>query len=239
MNYQIITDEQALIEFIHDFLPDLKPDETFYVCLFARNKYCKHLVHINSDKGQLKRFTASKQNLLQKIRQLEIPLGRYKLKDVEIPQEALALYITPNPRSMAKAGRNLLVRLAKLVTETYNGYNPHQEALSGIQKACSRKVYIDFDFDAPNAVFVDDLPRIINQEAVHVLNTRGGQHLLIETGKIGFTYNKTWYKDIMNLKPDQAGDGMIPVPGTYQGGFTPHFEKLPIITYDDLDNLPF
>lgn len=230
MTYKIITDENALIDFIHDFLPNLQANEAFYVCLFARNKYCKHIVHINSDKGQLKRFTATKQTLLQKIKQLEIPLGRYLLKDVEIPQEALALYITPNPRSLERATRTSLIKFANLLAQPYAGHNPHQEVLSEIQKSVSRKVYIDFDFDN---ISLDEfshrlgvqLANLINFDAINILQTRGGFHILVETSKIDPRYSKSWYNNIRLLgsDPSTAGDSMIPVPGTYQGGFTPKF----------------
>ncbi len=36
MNYEIIKDYNELEKFI-DLLKDLKSDETYYVCLFARN----------------------------------------------------------------------------------------------------------------------------------------------------------------------------------------------------------
>lgn len=242
MNYQIITNEEYLQDFVDNFLPEISPDETFYVCLFSRSKYCKGIAHINSDKSQLKRFTTNKSRLIDKLKQLECPLGSYKQKLNVSPQESLAVYINPNPRSNIKAAKNGLIRLAHLVTGENHGYNLHQEMISEVQKAKSRTCFVDFDFDlndeflllAQDERWMKNLIDInveINQEAYHILKTRGGYHILVEPEKVAYEFKNKWFnslkkaQQIYSTDTDNHGDNMIPIPGTYQGGFTPHFIK--------------
>ena len=84
--YKIIHNEKLIQEFIDKVLPDLQNNERFYCSLFARKKYCQELIKSN-DKTQLKRFLATKENLIDKLYQLEIELGRWKLKDISAPQD--------------------------------------------------------------------------------------------------------------------------------------------------------
>lgn len=230
MNYSIIKNPTELNNFIA-WLPDLEPHETYYVCLFVRSKYCTGISHIRSDKVQLKRFTTNKERLFQKLQQLECAEGTYFQRDVPIPQEGLAAYITPNPRDMEKAAKASLIKLANLITQPYNGYNPHQEIMSEIQKSVSRRVYIDFDFDNTlkvdrdvfNKQIKDKVLERINPECVNFLVTRGGLHLMIKSSEVDPKYSKTWYKSLSAMiGVDQISSiSMIPIPGCVQGDTYP------------------
>ena len=222
MNYQIVKDEKALREFI-EWLPELQPSECYYITLLARNKYSDL---IKTDKAQLKRVTTSKQYMFDKIKQMECEIGSYKDEDETVPQESLALYITPNPRSNIKGAKFLVKELLDLVLSDYNGYNIQVKALTALQKSCSRTVYMDFDFDK---VTIENLKPLIlekiNEDCLTFVETHGGFHLLVEVNKIESHYKKSYYNNIGKLPGcDVRGDGLLPVPGCCQGGdFTPKF----------------
>lgn len=229
MNYKIINDEAMFRDFI-SWLPVLKKDECFYMVLMARKKYCKGLPEgvpgISRDKAQLRRFTVADISMMyDKVKQLECELGSYVSERIAIPNEALALYITPNPRNLQKAAKESLIRLANLVTEPYNGYNPHQEVMSITQKSCSRKWVVDFDFDDMDfsKEFSDVLVNCVDTSVVSVVKTRGGFHLLVHTDRLEGHSVKNWYKCISGMGCDVKGDSLLPVVGCCQGGHTPYF----------------
>ena len=233
MNYEIIKDEKLFNDFIK-WLPDLQDNECYYLCLFARSKYVKNedgsnkFPHIKTDKNQLKRFIVSdKKFIYDKVRQLEVAVGAYKTKDgMDIPQESLALYITPNPRNQQQAMFTLMKRLIDIQQCKGVNFNIHAESLSAIQKSCSRKVYFDLDIDCENSEEIVksklDFTKI-NKDCINILKTRGGIHILVELSKILPEFKKTWYLYMtQNFEIDIKGDNMIPFQGTYQGGFIPY-----------------
>ncbi len=226
MNYKIIQDEKLLLDFI-DFLPKLQKDETYYVVLLARNKYCKEIVHLNSDRQQLRRLTTDKEHIYKRLKQMECEMGSYFQKNTPIPQEAISPYITLNPRNIVRATQNTMSKFFDLLSKPYNGFDPSELVMSELAKSCGRKVYIDFDFDDGDLEkTIDILKQIINFDCVKILKTRGGFHVIIKTEDIQNEYKKTWYKNISSLDGcDVKSNSMIPIPGTYQGGFVPYFIK--------------
>ena len=230
MNHEVIADEEQLKQFIA-WLPDLEDNEKYYVCLFARKKYSPDS-GLTNDKTQLKRFTSNKERLIEKLRQLEIPRGYWTLKgDVEAPQEALALYISVNPRCMKKATEMMGKRCWDLINS--NNYNLHAEAMSCIQKSKSRTYYVDFDIDDKTIEMDTDwLDQEIGAGSYSIIETRGGFHLLVKP-ELASDYrkrhhnNRNWYQQIQSKYPvDQSGDQLLPVVGAVQGGFVPRFVKM-------------
>ena len=221
--HNIIADEKLVKDFI-DWLPDLKQNETYYCCLFGRKKY-DPTGTLKADKSQLKRFTCNKANMLNKIKQLECEQGSYTVKGAVVPNEALALYITPNPRSFEIAARESLIELARAVTKPYDGYNPHQIVLSNIQTSCGTKKYLDFDFDGVSVAEIAErieIGGIINRDALTYIKTRGGFHLLVELAKVQNEFRKGWHQGLSGLPGvDVRGDNLLPFVGCYQGGFVP------------------
>lgn len=229
MNYQIIADKGKLLEFI-DWLPDLEDNEKFYLSLFARKKYCKDLIKSN-DKIQLKRFISDKERMFDKIKQLELQVGGWKLRDMSAPQESLVVYINPNPRCMKKATHMMGKKCWDLILN--KNYNLHGEALSCIQKSKSRSLFLDFDIDTKYLdIDFEWLESNLGKDSYSLLETRGGYHLLIRSELVTkfrhyHSLSKNWYTEVKQKYPvDQVGDNMLPVPGCVQGGFTPKFLNL-------------
>jgi len=228
----------------------LDKNEKFYCSLFARKKYDQDLIKSN-DKTQLKRFLATKKNLIHKISQLEIPFGAYKLKDVDASQQSLVLYIHLNPRCMKKATKLMGKKCWDLLHN--DNFNIHQEAMSCIQKSKSENSrYVIFDIDDKNEdlsllknIFPPLHPNNSDKKVAQlvpykILKTRGGYHLIVNTNMIKIhnnncvnnpkktPYYRNWYMQIKNTfkSTDETGDIMSRIPGTVQGGFIPSFIKI-------------
>lgn len=231
MNYEIIRDENLLKDFI-SWLPELRADEKYYLHLLARSKYEKNKDLLKKDKLCLKRIITDKKFMFRKIWQLETPIGSYDIDGQIVPQTSLALYISPNPRSMLKASKNLLKVLADKITEDYDGYNPSALSLTAIQKTCSRRIFGDFDFDVIDDKVSDTLQKIkqiINPECLTLVKTRGGFHALVEYGKMDSQYSRSFhngFKSIEGCDVVEPENSLIPCLGTVQSEFIPHFLSL-------------
>jgi len=234
MNYKIIKCEETFNKFL-EWLPELEDSQKFYFSLFARKKYGA-TEGLKADKGQLKRFTASKEQAYNKIKKLEVELGSYEVDGVKVNQDSLVLYVTVNPRDMHKAGLKTAKELVSMVADGRTIYNPQSVALNQIQVTGVKK-YFDIDLDLKegqelsnlnlwNVILDNDL---INSTAIkdNIIKTRGGYHILVELDKISESYKKKWFNNFSQLKDERFtimmnGDNMTPVPGCVQSDFIPY-----------------
>jgi hypothetical protein len=229
-HYQILQNEKELNGFIN-FLPDLIEGEVFYLSLFARRKYCEDF----KDEGQLARFIATKEELKEKILRLESPIGSFIRDNRPVPQEALALYIGINPRSLAKANKDLAIEIVTNMADGKLDFNPISIATSAVHRATSRKIFIDFDYDwlkdtfDNNAIefktntFLNLVKAILPENSFRILRTAGGFHVLANIELV--KHAKDWHQRLSAIPTcDVKGTNTLtPVPGCTQGNFTPYF----------------
>lgn len=223
MNHELIKDRAVLEAFV-DWLPDLKVNEKYFLAMFARKKYMDFIK--SSDKTQLKRLVTNKEDIITKIEQMCCPVGSFRTKEgVTIPNDALVLYIMPNPRSMVKASFMLIKEMLKAIEHDNQFINPHAEALSCMQRSKSKSHFVHFDIDDGSSEQVYDKVHPIIGDSFHIVTTRGGCHLLVKPKEV--TTEGNWHGKIVSALADfdldQTGDLMVPIPGCTQGGFTPHF----------------
>jgi hypothetical protein len=146
MNYNVIADPAKFNEFV-EFLPELLSHEVYYFCLFGRHKYDPAFPN-TKDSGQLARLTArNKEDLIEKVKRLEVPIGAYSRDGIVASNNALALYIALNPRNLIKANKGILVEVATRFAEGHTDFNPVSVAHTQIHHATDRKLFVDFDFD--------------------------------------------------------------------------------------------
>lgn len=236
--YKILKDEVELLRFV-EALPALQDGQKFYVSLFARKKY-GYTEGLKNDKSQLKRFTCRKEDILSKLKKLEVELDLYTSGDIPINQNSLVVYITPNPRDMHRAGLKTAKEIITMVERGDKIYNPQAIALNQIQVSGDRKFFdVDVDFLPGRGCSLErllsDLQGNINPGAIFgVVVTRGGFHILLKLEDISDEYKKSWYNNIRsmsceNYEVTMNGDNMIPIPGCVQSDFIPKFIAYPCI----------
>lgn len=234
-NYDFLRDRDELDRFVEAFVPDLGDDEALILMLMARRKYLSDEEQKDLSVGNSVVFrrevVTRKDQIAALVEQMCVRRGLYTDREGRpIPEHAFAVYLTVNPRSQRKAA---LATLKELADRIYEGQplRVDETAVSQLHKAAARKLFLDFDVDVGED---DDLDSLIGEvesalgsTPTHVVETRGGAHVVVRTKEIDGAVKKTFYKDIQGVGRGMAGeievqnDGMLPVPGTCHGGTTP------------------
>jgi hypothetical protein len=235
MLYHFLQDEAELNAFVDEVLPETTPDECFVLMLCVRKKYLsqEEKARLVLDEGDALRreVVHDKRKLAHQVKELCVPRGLYKDRNgTAVPEHALAVYLTANPRSYSRAAVEMIATLAERLRR---GQPVRLDSLvkTQIHRCVSRKVYLDVDVDPASG---DDLlatvaavRTILGQTPLHVIRTRSGSHVLVQTKHMDPAVKKTFYKQLQDLSDSMEGmleirgDSMVPIPGTFQGGAVP------------------
>lgn len=232
---RLIKDPEQVMMFMN-ILPELEEDEKYYFTVSARKKYCPD-ISFQKDKLALYRGLArSKSSLINML--IEINNNDWRIKGEAVPDEALCVYILPNPRSTKKALKLQFKKMLDYVLNENYDLSLVSEAYSMYQRCKSRTVFTDFDIDTKEICLSDIrdvIPKDYDEGAVWFVESKGGYHLLInpeEAVQAINTFNeqldrtkdltKLWHIKIRDIYPiDKYGDQLLPFPGMVQGGFSP------------------
>jgi len=233
-NYSLIKDEEETKRFIEKVLQPLKNDEVYITVLTARKKYCPT---ISSSMEVVTRDIIRNNDtnkILRKLKKMSIVEGLYTDKNEDtIPNEAFALYILPEPRSMLKAYKEFNKDINEWLYTDLVGEEKKLELyrkldlklFSAIHRSKSKAKYFIIDIDKKDETLLKNvLHRIQSKEFENPENiswiseTRGGWHILLnrnnETGKIVHEIMKRKFEFVEFRK-----ETMTPIVGASQGGF--------------------
>ena len=238
----LIANRKTLQFYIDNVLPELIQDEVYFLSLSARNKYLTEEERKYYGLGRTEMFSRvivrSKQDFDKAIRQLEANhLARLTKNKLLIPKKCLVLYININPVSTVKATGNFVEEFLQAQNELVISLQNQKQSnfdwfryadrkyLNCLQKATSRKLWMDFDIDSENYSIVDELIQSIGDVTHLSIETRSGYHLLIyqpdlnnkNAGKYLFAKLNELKKKYPDVEIMQNKNAMIPLPGSYHG----------------------
>lgn len=248
-NYSLIKNEEETKHFIEKVLKPLNNDEVYIVVLTVRKKYCPT---ISSSLEVVSRDIIRNNDtnkIMRKLKKMSIVEGLYTDKNEDIiPNEAFALYILPEPRSMLKAYKEFNININEWICQDLLSDEKNLELyrkldlklFSAIHKSKSKSKYFIIDIDKKDKTLLNNILYLVtnkdfdtdeNIKDVYknyiqfISETRGGYHVILnrneETGKI--------IHEIMKRKMEFVEfrkETMTPIVGCSQGGFVVKEYKL-------------
>jgi hypothetical protein len=250
MNYTLIHNESELNNFIN-FLPDLNPNEGYFLILIARKKWFPESGIPSAHK--LKRETVGdKSKIIQTIKQWEIAEGGYTSNGIPIDIRNLGVYMGFNPKNQYKACFELINECLEAIKSNNENINVKSMANDVIQGSHGTKNFMDIDVDIKEGEDYLEIKKyiesVINPEYLKFIKTNGGFHCLVQlkkevcsfmggseyensvidcTKQSDFSVNKNWYMQLKDhpfkSELNIMSNDLIPLAGCNQGLFVPYF----------------
>ncbi len=226
MNYKLIHNENQLQDFI-DFLPELNPNEGYFMILISRKKWYPESGVPSALK--LKRETVSKEKIIQTIRQWEVSEGTYQSNGIPIDSRNLGVYIGFNPKNQYNACFELINQCLANIRSNKQNINVKSMANDVIQGSNGTKNFIDIDVDIKEGedylTVIDYIKTVIREENLTFIKTNGGFHCLVSLDEMKGN-NGPWYQKIQahpfKSELNIMSNDLVPMPGCNQGKFIPY-----------------
>ncbi len=246
--YDFIWSENE-IKKMFDILKPLEDDDVYFMSLSARKKY---LTKEEEENIQLTKTIMFQRKLVKKhkfshflktVKEYEMRIGSILSKgnDSIVPQKCMLIYLTINPCSSTRALKRFYSKSQELLFNSYSDKSliKNFRRVSSMLNTCfqqsmnkSKLIDIDMDIGHNNTNFLHRLLKEFDEKEVkyHVIQTRGGYHVLIEKNTINYNYTKRIHS--LNKEAKKINEkyeiiinknGMIPLPGTIQAGFKVKF----------------
>lgn len=251
----IISNNELIKFFISDIYPVLEKDEVLFISLSSRTKYLtefqknlgiainrKEMFHRRFFSGDKNKIFEKVLNYLKEIKiEEDVLTGEDELSNFytpsghNIPLNTVTCYININPSSMIKAYHHLTQKMDNALYELVHNDNEDKyidflklqnNLNTEVQKAKSRRVWIDIDFDVDNIEPVHYFLNCLGKydERIVKIKTHSGYHVMLrkdylkeQKPNLGELVNEV--KRVYETKEVIINsNAMIPLPGTFQGG---------------------
>jgi hypothetical protein len=208
----LIANEEEILAFF-DAL-GFPATSSFYFHIAARKKYGAKVDAL------LTRTVVTRDTIVDVIHRSTPARGFYAYGE-KVPHSALVCYMTPEPRNVEQATRRTCAKfLLKEDSNNNKEFDMRSEYLTEIQKApLYNGTIIDIDLDIPE-IALDVLKglRALGIKPIVNVQTRGGFHFVCQMDKPKKSAVWMRFKSIDPKAFQLVKNGLIPIPGTIQGG---------------------
>lgn len=245
--HEFIYDEEQVRRF-HSLLSPLKPHESYFLSMSARNKYLTEEERKHYELGRTEMFArelckrSEFEVFLRVLKSMQVSRGGYtSRKGIELPDKCLVVYVNINPVDGIKALKEFQEKTTQLMFDMLDNADVKKkfasldtEMMNCYQRAKGTRTLLDIDFDVPDEGF-DLVEKVLadfkeHDVEYHVVKTRSGFHVLLERETIHYNYTEV-VKSANDEAVERFGHAevvvnkneMCVIPGTIQAGFPVKF----------------